>query len=266
MLQRGMCMERQIPAGGHRTASRLLDVLEQVGKTPEGFTLSELCRLLTSPKSSMFPLLHTLKDRGYLLLEEKSGRYRIGPKAFLVGSAYLDGSCVVDEIRRIMEEIVSCCSETCHFGMLRDGDVLYLIKVDSPEPIRMMSTVGKTLPAYSTALGKALLSDYPVSALKKLYYEGLVAITEHTVTDFFKLDEQLKAVRREGFAYEVEESNSYIRCIAVPIQKNGSTAAALSIAIPTFRYSEAAANNAKGLLAAARGKIEALLRSTDFQF
>ena len=65
-----------------------------------------------------------------------------------------------------MRLIVGVCSETCHFGILVGGDVLYLLKIDSPEPIRMYSSGGRRLPAYATGIGKALLSDYTLPMLK----------------------------------------------------------------------------------------------------
>lgn len=37
-------------------------------------------------------------------------------------------------------------------------------------------------------------------------------------------------------AYECEESNELIRCIAKPIYKNQKVVAAISVAVPTFRY------------------------------
>ena len=111
----------------------------------------------------------------------------------------------------IMQTVVDGCGETCHFGILSGGDVLYLAKVNSPQAIRMYSMTGRRLPAYSTAIGKALLRDYTPAQLKALYPEGLKALTPNTITDLGILYSQLLEIRAEGFAYEVEESNENIR-------------------------------------------------------
>jgi len=69
-----------------------------------------------------------------------------------------------------------------------------------------------------------------------------------------ELYQQLKQARIEGFTYEVEESNEYIRCIAVPIRKQGIIVAAMSVAIPTFRYTEDKAELVKHLLKSEKEK------------
>ena len=93
--------------------------------------------------------------------------------------------------------------------------------------------------ACATGVGKALLADYQLPQLKALYYDGLYPLTEHTITDFRLLADQLAEIRASGFAYECEESTRGIRCIGVPLRKSGKVVAALSVAFPLERYSDA---------------------------
>ena len=138
----------------------------------------------------------------------------------------------------ILQSIAAECGETAHFGVLEAGKVLYLAKADSSEAVRMYSAVGRSLPAYATALGKALLSGVSRDQLTALYPDGLKPLTEHTITDMDKLYRQLCDVRSTGFAYESEESNNSICCIAVPVMLHKKNAASLSVAVPVFRYTE----------------------------
>ena len=105
-----------------------------------------------------------------------------------------------------MHDIVSVCHETCHLGSLKNGDVYYLKKVETPLRSRTVTVEGRSLPAYATGVGKALLADYQLPQLKALYYDGLYPLTEHTITDFRLLADQLAEIRASGFAYECEES------------------------------------------------------------
>ena len=178
-----------------------------------------------------------------------------------MGMIYLQNNGVYDEIFGLMRHIVKECSESCNYAKLSDGDVLCLMKVDSPEAIRMFSAPGRRMPAYSTALGKALLSDMSRDQIRSLYPNGLQAITKNTVTDMDKLFKQLMEVRQTGIATEWEENIEMIRCFAVPIRYNGAITAASSVAIPTFRCSDEKANKIKGLLIAARPKIVSLLET-----
>ncbi|WMJ88569.1 IclR family transcriptional regulator [Anaerocolumna sp. MB42-C2] len=249
----------------HRSTSRVLDVLELIASNHNGYTYTEICEKIDAPKSSMFPILHTLVDRHYLFVDNKS-RYKIDRVTFQIGNSYLEHLNFLEEVQSLLLNIVNICAETCHFAILSEGDVLYLRKIDSPESIRMISNVGKRIPAYGTALGKALLMDYNLNGLKKLYPGGLVPLTDNTIIDFDQLADQLLKARTEGFAYEIEESNQYIRCIAVPIHHKGVIVAAISVAVPTFRYSEEKSTLIKVLLSDAQNKLENILKNFDTDF
>lgn len=244
--------------GIHRATSRVLDVLELIASNNNGYTFTEICEKTASPKGSMFPIIHTLEDRNYIFLDSSS-RYKIDRAAFLVGNSYLEHLNFMGEVEIILRNIVNICSETCHFAIQNDQDVLYLKKIDSPEPIRMISNVGKRMPAYGTSLGKALMIDYSLNDLKKLYPNGLNPLTENTITDINQLHEQLLKARTEGFTYEIEESNQYIRCIAIPIRQKSQIVAAVSVAVPTFRFNEEKSVLIKTLLFDAKNKIENII-------
>lgn len=246
----------------HRSTDRLLDILEQVAEHPGELTLSEISAGLDIPKSTISPILHTLTARGYLSADVR-GRYAIGASSYLLGWSFLSNLHFLDEVERILDALTAACMETSHFAMLSEGNILYLKKAESPQQIRMVSTVGLKLPAYSTALGKALLSDCTREELDALYPKGFTALTPKTVTDLDVFFAQLQEVRRTGFAYESEESNEYICCIAAPVRKGGRIVAAVSVATPVFRYNEEKAAAIRPLLLDACRKIEKPLSVLD---
>ena len=243
-----------MPSGdAHRSLARALDILELCSLNGSGYTLTQLSQHLGIAKGSISPLLHTLRDRGYLTLDDQDHHYRIGRMAFRIGNTYLDEASALREIYRLMHDIVSVCHETCHLGSLKNGDVYYLKKVESPLYSHTVTVEGRSLPAYATGVGKALLADYQL-------------LTEHTITDFRLLADQLAEIRASGFAYECEESTRGIRCIGVPLRKSGKVVAALSVAFPLERYSDAAAASARQALDEARRQIERMLCSVELQF
>lgn len=246
----------------HRTTSRVLDILELVASSPNEYSLSDISQKLNVPKSSISPILQELTARNFLVSNETQ-KYTIGLAAYNVGSSFLEQFHFLDEVERILANITNVCNEATHFSVLTGGDVLYLKKVNSPEPIRMISYIGNRVPAYSTALGKALLLDYTLSQLKHLYPDGLKKVTSNTISDFDVLYAQLEKARKEGFTYESEESNKYIRCVGVPVRKNGKVVAAMSVATPTFRYDEKKENLIKTLLADAKEKVENIISNLD---
>lgn len=222
----------------HRPTERVLDILEVLSASSQGLTLTELATLTGTPKSTITPIVHTLADRNFIFLDKSTSLYTIGISAFSVGSSYSSSMDALQFIQREMKYITSRTSEICQLGIRDHNMVLYLAKEDSPEPIRLVSYIGKRLPLYCTALGKALILSYSIAELKALYPEGLKAYTPSTITSFSSLEENLARARGLGYTEEHTEISDYINCLAVPLCKNGQTIAAISVSIPSFRFTE----------------------------
>ena len=245
----------------HRSTQRVIDILDQISNAKEqGLSLAELSSKLDAPKSSLFPILHTLKENHLISLHESTFKYTMGYKTYELGNAYIQNGSVNASILDIMRDITSQCRETSFFGELIDGNVFYLFKMDSPESLRMVSP-GKTLPAYSSGIGKALLCEKSYEELQGLYPNKLIPLTPNTISDLHLLAQQLETIRNQGIAFEKEESTQFIQCIAIPIRKSGTVRAALSVAIPVFRYSQEKEAMIIGLLKLAQIKIENLISS-----
>ncbi len=247
---------------GHRTTERILDIMEWIGDHADACTFSDISSELDIPKSSLSPIIHTLLSRHYLESSDNQ-RFSVGFSAFRLGNCFLTQKNYLSLIEDILKDLTEKCKETSHYAILSDGDTCYIKKADSPQSIRMVSSIGNRLPAYGTALGKALLFDHTKEEIKKLYPDGLKPLTEKTVTDFDTLFRQLEEGKKTGFAYESEESNEYVRCIAVPIRKEGRIAAAISISVPVFRWDEEKEAMIRSLLTKAKADIEQLLASSE---
>ena len=93
-----------MPSGdAHRSLARALDILELCSLNGSGYTLTQLSQHLGIAKGSISPLLHTLRDRGYLTLDDQDHHYRIGRMAFRIGNTYLDEASALREIYRLHE-------------------------------------------------------------------------------------------------------------------------------------------------------------------
>ena len=221
----------------HQPTLRVLQVLQNIAAEGHGKRLTELSRELDIPKSTLLPILQTLCDEQFLT-QDDAGRYGAGTSLFSLGAVFDRKFPILPYVHRRLEGLVQELGETCYFGVLDEGQVLYLEKADSPQPLRILTTVGHRLPAYATGLGKALLMEHTDSQLTALYPEPLKALTEHTITDLARLSEQLRQARQDGYTWESEESTPHVRCFAVPVRKHGQIVAAISMTIPLFRYGE----------------------------
>lgn len=221
----------------HRLLQCALEILQYISVQPKGVSFKEICTITDLPKSSVHNLVQTMCNMDFLQKKENYNSYRIGLKCFEVGNAYLSTNPFYATARDIVESLSAHCNQTAHFGILNGHDTIYLYKFDSNQPLRIVSHIGKRIPAHATAIGKALLSGYSKSELSDLYKDyKLKPMTEHTITSFDALEAQIEEIRKTKIAYESEESSPYIRCMAVPIQnKEGIVIAAISISFPIYQ-------------------------------
>ena len=237
----------------HRATARVLDIVESLSEVQEGLTLTELAVALKAPKSSLFPIVHTLEQRKYIMCDAGSGKYRLGLRTYIIGASCTSQSG--------FEPLINIMNSVTEEG----GNVLYVAKKDSPQAIRMISWVGTKLPANATAIGKALLSDLTDEQIRDMYRDGLPKLTEHTISDIDLLLGQIEQIRCGEIATETEESTPQMRCFAVPIRQNGRVDAALSISVPIFRYTDEKRVQICQCLREAQQQIEQLVGLYNFE-
>ena len=245
----------------HQPTERVIKIFELAASSSEGKRLADFSAELDIPKSTLLPILATLCERHYLARE--SDRYYPGAALFSLARSFGKETSTMDHVHRELVALVEKFGETCYFGIPDGGNVLYLDKVDSPNPLRMLTTIGRRLPAYATGVGKALLMGKSEGELRSLYPEGLYPLTSKTVTDISVLADQLAKAEAEGYAWECEESTEFIRCFAVPVKKLRSTVAAISIAIPIFRYDESRRGEIVKELIDTADRLGGLIEATD---
>jgi DNA-binding IclR family transcriptional regulator len=252
-----------MPDTGHRPTIRVLDILELLATNPNGLTLTELANITGASKSTLMPVVHTLAHRKFISLDKTTYQYRIGISAYCIGASYSDNKTTLQFIQTEMKEITARSGEICQMGIFDNGQILYIAKIDSDKPVRIISYIGKRIPAYCTALGKAILSTKTMEEIKNIYPKGLLPLTQNTVTDFDALERQLAEINSSGFAYECGEVIEQTECIAVPLLKNNISFAAISVSIPTFRSTPEKRELICTLLKDMRYKFETFLNSND---
>ena len=223
---------------GVKSAERTLDVLELLASIDERLTLSEIARRLGAPKSSLHKLLGTMERRGWVETDEISHtHYRVGLRALLTGTRYIDIDEVVQLAQPLLTTITETVQEASHLGRLDGADVVYLAKRESPHPLRMYSAVGRRLPAHATAMGKAMLAQRPWEEVDALLPKDLAALTTSTITTRTRLREELVLTRERGFAIDDEESAEVMRAVAVTLPTPGANNA-ISVSAPLIRLSD----------------------------
>ncbi|MFE0102530.1 IclR family transcriptional regulator [Streptomyces sp. NPDC059009] len=231
-------MGRLVPA-----VTRALDILELFLESDGTLSAPDITRRLQLPRTTVHELVTTLAARNYLAqLPDQPGRYRLGVRAYQLGSRYGEQLDLAAEGREVAREVAETCDETVHVAILEGLDVIYIAKVDSTHAVRMVSAAGRRLPAHCTSVGKMLLAALPPDELDlRIEEEGgeLVGMTHNSITDPDALRTALAGIRERGIATEHRESNPDVSCVAAPVRDaSGRVVAALSVSVPMIRWTE----------------------------
>jgi IclR family KDG regulon transcriptional repressor len=250
-------MGRVVPA-----LSRALDILELFLDRPV-LSAPDITERLDLPRTTVHELVGTLVERAYLVpVGGQPARYRLGIRLFQLGASFADQLDLAREAQDVAHDVAAACDETVHIAVLDGADVVYIAKVDSTHPVRMVSAVGRRLPAHCTAVGKVLLSGLSAEALDARYPRGqaLPAMTPSSITSRSRLRAELDDVRRHGLAYDRCESNDAVQCVAAPVyDRDGGLVAAMSIAAPTMRWNDQRQREWSGLVAGGAARLSARL-------
>lgn len=240
------------PAGpvGSQTLQRGLDVLEAVAEGP--VTLPDLSARLGLTRSTTHRLAASLVERGYLVFTARQG-YRLGTKLLLLGHLAQSQTDLVQIARPHLETLSSATGDTVHFGVLDEDQALYLDKMPGTRRITISSRIGDRHPLTSTGLGKALLLDHPADYWRTRFAaeraNGLPSV------DPAEWEERMRGYVAAGRAFDLEENEDQIRCVAAPVRDaSGRIVAAISVSSAAQYMSDARMEILSGdVIAAAAG-------------
>jgi DNA-binding IclR family transcriptional regulator len=210
---------------------RAVLILEFLGKSRTGQTISQLARNLALPKSSVHRTVLTLERCGFLYLDRETGRYRLGLHLFGLANMALEGLNLREQAAPFLHKLMEKTGLTVHMAVLEHDEAVLIEKVQPLGALKVATWVGKHVDLHCTALGKALLayrSEAEIDDLIKKH--GLLRHNENTIGSARKLKENLVLVRKLGYALDDEEEELGIRCMGAPIfDSQGQVAAAASV-------------------------------------
>lgn len=216
---------------------RALRVLWEIGRNgTHGLTLAECSAVLGYSKATTHRILKTLADLEFVAWDTQAGVFKLGVATLRLGMSYLDNLDIRAVALPLLRDLTIRTGETTHLGVLNGAEVVYIEKVESPQPVRMFSRVGHTMPAHSTGLGKAILAYLPPEELDQVMAAGLVRRTPNTIVERSELRADLARARARGYSTDNVENEEGIRCVGAPVfDHRGAVCGAVSVAAPASR-------------------------------
>ncbi|MHB8087096.1 MAG: IclR family transcriptional regulator [Anaerolineaceae bacterium] len=195
-----------------QSLARGLRILDILGESPNGVSVTELAEQLELDKGSASRLLSTLANYAYAEKDPVSRRYSLGPQVVTLSRSLLAKLPLRDVAKPFLRELMEKSGECSHVAILSQGRVLYIDQVESAASLRVNAEVGSLSPLHCTALGKAMLAFGRTPLPQKLE-----RFTDNTLTSADALKKNLELVREQGFAMDNEEFDLGVRCIAAPV-------------------------------------------------
>lgn len=227
---------------GPRSILRLVQVFAKLGAHPEGQTLSQLCRSLLLPKTTLFTMLKVLESADYL--SNDGGVYRLGPQAVGLGAAMAESprrnfpNCA----KGILENLCHRTGETGFLAVLTPDRHFckYVAVVETDNWLRFSVKLGSHKPAYATGSGRAMLAYLPENELADLMDRfQFERLTLKTVASRRALMAGLQEVRKHGISTVDSGTVVGVVSVAAPIfGADGRVSAALSAGGPAARLCE----------------------------
>lgn len=248
-------MDKVRTGAGSQTVSRALSVLELLGNSGE-MGVREIARSIEIAPSMAQRLINALAGAGFIEKAPESSRWKIGYKAFQIGSAFLSS---VDFNAATSPELHFLADEkqvNSFLGVLRDQSVIYLATVQSGGAISITNAPGSRTFLHSTALGKALLAAKSDEEAERLLGAApYKQLTRKTKRSFAALLKDLKECRRLGYAISDEENLENVFAVGAPVRNaSGQTIAALSGAVPRQKLTAKAMNELCQMVKEAAGR------------
>ncbi|MCU1551917.1 MAG: transcriptional regulator, IclR family [Glaciihabitans sp.] len=219
-----------------KSAARTVFVLEFLAsRENEPARLREISDALGVPKSSLYALLRTLSQYGWVRTDASGTLYGIGIRALMAGTSYLDTDPYLRLVQPSLDYAKEQLNETIHFGRLDNTDIVYLATRESSQYLRPYSRVGRRLPASTTAMGKALIAERSGPALEAMLQGPLPQLTPNSIVDVEAMKAEIDATRLRGYSVDLEENTVGLQCFGFALRYANPAMDAISCSVPVAR-------------------------------
>lgn len=232
---------RQEPAKNSiQVIERMMSLLDTLAGHNEPLSLKHLAQETGLHPSTAHRILASLMDTRFVERHD-AGSYRLGIRLLELGNLVKSRLNLRQMALPYMQRLHEQIGESINLG-IRDGDeIVYIERTSSGRSlVRVVYLVGGRAPLHMTSVGKLFLAaDSPEAVRDYARRTGLPGKTPHSLTTPRTLEQELDRIREHDLAFDNEEAEIGLRCVAAPIRDDeGHLVAGLSVSAPTERHSD----------------------------
>ncbi len=224
------------------SALRTLHVLRAFSGPPHRLGLAQITEQLGMERNQAYRSLKTLEAAGFLRQSEDA-KFELGPAAseLATGATLFEGTSLLEVAAPFLDGLRDDSSESVHLFVRLGDRAVCIDKRESPQTVRLVSILGRSLPLHAGAVPKAMLAALPEDERERIIARlpELPRYTEKTVLTPQLLREQLREITAQGYSVSDEDFDASARGVgAAIIAGDGSVAGGISVGGPSFRVTE----------------------------
>ena len=222
----------------NRSVEKALAILGAFGGERRALSLAELAVSVGITTSSAQRCVHTLVRLGFLRRDPQAKRCVLTPRALALAHAYLAGHALLEQATTHLIDLNQASGESVSLSEPDGTDMVFIARFPSLKRFYIHMPVGRRLPMYCTASGRAYLSALPAALAQRVVRRSeLIALTPHTLTDPATIVRRIREAREAGYAWSEQECYRGDLSIAAPVLGvDGEPLAAVNISAPTSRW------------------------------
>lgn len=222
----------------NKTAVKTMDILELFYEHEE-LTLTEMVQLTGMPKTSVYRLIGSLEEMGFLQKTIR-GSYQLGFVFLRFGQLVSQRLSVRNIAKPYMKQLRDTLGQAVNLIIQDGNDAIYIEKMDGDQPVRVYTEIGKRAPLYAGACPRILLSYFSEEDQRKYIEETkLERFADGTILNQEQLLNLLQTAKKQGYTISYSELENHTAAIAVPVfASDGRVIAGISISGLAIEYNE----------------------------
>ncbi|MBY5257594.1 helix-turn-helix domain-containing protein [Citrobacter amalonaticus] len=212
--------------------ARGLEVIQAFTPQRRVMSISQISQKTGIPRAAVRRCLYTLGKLGFVYAEDGKN-FELRSRILALGHTYLASTPLARATQPVLKHLSEMLNESCSIATLDGDDILYIARASSSRIMTIDLDIGSRLPAWSTSMGRVLLSHLSEDKLNDMLGRiTMIRYTSQTVDSVPALRAELKRVRQQGYALNDQELEMGLRSIAVPLMNSqGQVQAALNVGV-----------------------------------
>ncbi len=204
------------------SVERALSILKLFSDQNNSLSLMEICGLTGLNKSTALRMVYTLREEGFLEIEELTKKYKLGSSAVKIGLSALESLSLPKVADPVLRDLVDKTGLIAHLGILEGVNVVVISKIfplnKSLSYMRLASRIGGIMPTYCTGIGQLFLSQESDEFIKEFLEKcEIIKYTSTTETDVNLIIERIHKAKKDGYLINNGEHDEGIISICYPV-------------------------------------------------